>query len=76
MSLKATSLNHPLDLKKNNTLFYRPFGSFSREGNETPGELEVRTIESLIASEKWYEARQASARLIQTSLAGLRYLQT
>ena len=55
-------------------LLYRPFGPFSHE--ENPGERQVANIESLIAAAKWYKARQASAQLIQTSLAGLRYLQT
>ena len=73
---KPALLIHPLDLKKHTTLFYHPFGPFSREGDENPGGHEVKTIESLIAAGKWYEARQASAQLIHTSLAGLRYLQT
>lgn len=72
--LNAVSLIGLLGLKKQNALFYRPFGPFSREVN--PGEPDVETIESLIAGGKWHEARRASARLIQTSLAGLRYLQT
>ena len=61
-------------MKKQSTLFYCPFGPFSQE--ENPGEREVMNIESLIASKEWYQAREASARLIQTSLGGLRYLQT
>lgn len=61
-------------LKKENVLFYHPFGSLPPE--ENPGEREVTSIESLITAGKWYEAREASAQLIQTSLAGLRYLQT
>ena len=69
-------LINPLDLKKRNAIFYRPFGPLSGEGSEQPGEREVETIESLITAGKWYEARQESAQLIQTSLAGLRYLQT
>lgn len=64
----------PLALKEQNTLLYRPFGPFSRD--ENPGTHQVANIESLIAAEKWYEARQASAQLIQMSLAGLHYLQT
>jgi len=48
---------NPLDLKKRNILFYHPLGPFSLEGNAHPGEVEVRTIESLIAAGKWYEVR-------------------
>jgi len=73
---KDVPLIPPLALKKRDRIFYRPFGSLSGEGNENPGEREVETIESLIAAGKWYEARQASAQLIQASLDGLRYLQT
>ena len=68
------SLIPPLVLKKGNALFYRPFGPFFHE--ENPGEDQVANIEFLIAAAKWYEARQESAQLIQTSLDGLRYLQT
>ena len=66
------------ELKEAHTLFYKPFADL--EGN--PGSrkllrvMEVANVEQFIADGQWYDARIKSAELIQSALAGLRYLQT
>lgn len=66
------------ELKKANTLFYKPFEPLEARSNTgTPNRIiELEKIEQLIKRGDWYAARQASADFIQTGLQGLHYLQT
>ena len=59
-----------LDLKKEHTLYYRPFAPLENVAVVT------NSIESLIENGRYTEARQTSADLINTTLEGLRYLET
>ncbi|KZT25011.1 PigN-domain-containing protein [Neolentinus lepideus HHB14362 ss-1] len=62
------------DIKSKHTLFYRPYTALA--DSELPGSQTIRHIEDLIRSEQYTSARTESFEMIQTALAGLRYLQT
>ncbi|PSR79398.1 hypothetical protein PHLCEN_2v7043 [Hermanssonia centrifuga] len=65
-------------LKKTHSLFYKPFPYFSddSEWEHTPGIKGLANITQLLATERYNDARKASAELIKQALAGLRYLET
>ena len=64
--------------KKTHSLFYRPYSYFrhSEGTSELPGQSEVKSIEDLIRSEEYSQARFRAKELIAETLEGLRYLQT
>jgi phosphatidylinositol glycan class N len=66
------------ELKEAHTLFYKPFAEL--EGHPSLQEplrlTEIANVEQLISDGQWYNARLESAKLVQSGLAGLRYLQT
>ncbi|RDB20194.1 GPI ethanolamine phosphate transferase 1 [Hypsizygus marmoreus] len=67
------------ELKKLRTIFYKPFSPLEKGSNSQHHPYRtaaISTIESLIQNKEWYAARQISAELIKTGLAGLHYLQT
>lgn len=65
------------DVKRKHTLFYKPFAALDSDINEElPGSKAISHIERLIRSEQFSSALHKSFDMIQTTLAGLRYLQT
>jgi hypothetical protein len=67
-----------LDLKRARTLFYKPFAELEGVvGTVTPPRLVITAeIEQSIRDKDWIAARKRSAEVIQSTLDGLRYLQT
>jgi hypothetical protein len=64
-----------VELKKAHTLFYKPF-AWKNTSFELFSSRQVTSIEQSINEENWHDARQQSAKLIRSTLEGLRYLQT
>ena len=66
------------ELKQAHVLFYKPFGPLEDvDGSGMPARIrKLGSIEQLLKEGQWNEARQQSAHLIDTCLAGLRYLET
>ncbi|TFK28974.1 GPI ethanolamine phosphate transferase 1 [Coprinopsis marcescibilis] len=64
------------DIKKQHTVLYSPYAPLHKNALEAPGETELKTIETLLASGSTTEAKRRSLTLLQTSLQGLHYLQT
>lgn len=66
------------ELRKAHAILYRPYELLNHPTSvsEYPGSQRIASIERLITSEKFQEARQQSHELIKTTLGGLRYLET
>ncbi|PAV16485.1 hypothetical protein PNOK_0810500 [Pyrrhoderma noxium] len=64
-------------LKRSHKVFFVPFPGLGTLGPEgEPGANHILRLEHLVNLGKWTEARKEAAELIQTSLEGLRYLET
>jgi hypothetical protein len=65
-------------MKQEHTLLYRPFSSLevSSDSGKPRRLAMIETIEEHIRARHWYAARESAAELIETTLEGLRYLQT
>ncbi|KAF8496185.1 Phosphatidylinositolglycan class N-domain-containing protein [Russula emetica] len=65
-------------LKKAHAILYRPYDLLDHPTSvsEYPGSQRIASIERLITSENFQEARHQSHELIKTTLGGLRYLET
>jgi hypothetical protein len=59
-------------------LFYKPFVPLegANDAKTQTRILKLAEIEHLIREQRWHDARQKSAELINVGLEGLRYLQT
>jgi phosphatidylinositol glycan class N len=66
------------ELRKAHAILYRPYELLDHPTSvsEYPGSQRIASIERLIASENFREARHQSHELIKTTLGGLRYLET
>ncbi|KAH9044928.1 Phosphatidylinositolglycan class N-domain-containing protein [Lactarius deliciosus] len=66
------------ELKKAHAIWYKPyeFLDHSSSVSEYPGSQRLSSIESLIASGRFQEARHHSHELIKATLGGIRYLET
>ena len=70
---------HPsTELRKAHAILYRPYELLNHPTSvsEYPGSQRIASIERLITSENFQEARHQSHELIKTTLSGLRYLET
>jgi GPI ethanolamine phosphate transferase 1 len=70
---------HPItELRKAHAILYRPYELLDHPTSvsDYPGSQRIASIERLIASENFLEARHQSHELIKTTLDGLRYLET
>ncbi|TFK43974.1 Phosphatidylinositolglycan class N-domain-containing protein [Crucibulum laeve] len=76
--LEHYRVKHDELIEQAKLVFYKPFQSIKDPSHSTEPlrVAHVNTIEQLIASQDWTLARQASAELIKSALAGLHYLQT
>src|SRR6266404_8796850 len=66
------------ELKKAHAILYKPYKFIYHpsSASEYPGSQRLSLIEGLIASGRFQEARQRSHELIETTLGGIRYLET
>lgn len=66
------------ELRKSRAILYRPYELLDHPTSvsEYPGSQRIASIERLISSENFREARHQSHGLIKTTLGGLRYLET
>ncbi|KIP05711.1 hypothetical protein PHLGIDRAFT_30805 [Phlebiopsis gigantea 11061_1 CR5-6] len=65
------------ELKKSTAFLYKPYSYFAElEDEGEPGSSVLNVVEVLIKRGRHDEAREASANLIASALAGLRYLET
>jgi len=66
------------ELRKAQATLYRPYDLLDHPTSvsEYPGSQPIASIEHLITSENFQEARHQSHELIKTTLGGLRYLET
>lgn len=66
------------ELRKAHAILYRPYELLDHPTSvsEYPGSQRIASIERLIISENFQEARHQSHELIKTTLGGLRYLET
>lgn len=66
------------ELKKANAILYKPYQFLDHpsSASEYPGSQRLSYIESLIASDRFQEARRHSHELIKMTLDGIRYLET
>ena len=67
-----------IELRKAHAILYRPYGLLDHPTSvsEYPGSQHISSIERLITSKNFQEARHQSHELIKTTLGGLRYLET
>ena len=65
-------------MRKAHAILYKPYEFLDHPSSpsEYPGAQRISTIEGLIASGQFREARYQSHQLIKTTLSGLRYLET
>ncbi|KAH9017387.1 alkaline phosphatase-like protein [Lactarius pseudohatsudake] len=66
------------ELKKAHAIWYKPYEFLDHPSSvsEYPGSQRLSSIESLIASGRFQEARHHSHELIKATLGGIRYLET
>ncbi|EKM52856.1 uncharacterized protein PHACADRAFT_212064 [Phanerochaete carnosa HHB-10118-sp] len=66
------------EIKRANALFYKPFPYFSDSDDpeDKPGQSALKVIQILVNRGRYDDAREAAAKLIDHTLAGLRYLET
>ena len=66
------------EIRKAHAILYRPYELLDHPTSvsEYPGSQRIASIERLITSENFQEARHQSHELIRTTLGGLRYLET
>jgi hypothetical protein len=66
------------ELRKAHAILYRPYELLEHPTSvpDYPGSQRIASIERLITSENFQEARHQSHELIKTTLGGLRYLET
>ncbi|KAF8518146.1 Phosphatidylinositolglycan class N-domain-containing protein [Hysterangium stoloniferum] len=62
-------------IKSSHALSYKPFPLLKTESSD-PGSSELENLDYLLTQKLWSETRHAAAGLIDTTLKGLRYLQT
>ena len=66
-----------IGLKAAHVPFYKPFPELHSWGPYSdPGALEIEHLENLLNNSRWRQTRQSSETLMDTTLKGLRYLQT
>lgn len=79
--MKRATANLAAEQKQARAIRYKPFAALEGISHRRPDEIpqrvtQIAMVENLIKSQDWYGARKLSAKLIQTGLAGLHYLQT
>lgn len=64
-------------IKAAHALSYTPFpGLHALSSDESPGAVEIEELEQSLNAGDWRDTQRKSAELIETTLKGLRYLQT